>query len=296
MGSWKGFRLFEANEYNLAMTFDDTKSIPDYYNNPDYLKAQQYHDAGNLNARIEIHKRFSTGEKDWNDFIFKNLPLKSNAKSLALGCGNAAQWRHNQSRFPQDLRMVLSDLSFGMLNEPRRAFKEDLRFFICVMDAQAIAFKKDSFDFVTANHMLYHVPDISCVLSEVARVLNEEGLLMAATNGGHHMTELDQLLERFDPVYQGDHAMSGRFTLENGGAQLAEYFKEVRMIPYKSDLWVTDAALLCDYAWSTPIVKTLFNLEQKSALQAFFQERINTDGGIFIAKETGLFIASKPRK
>jgi len=272
-------------------------TVEEKYNDTTYLKEEQYHSAGNLNARIEIHKRFSTGKKDWNDFIFEHLPLaQSEIRGLALGCGNASQWRENKDRFPMDVRIILSELSFGMLCEPRLAFQDDPRFQICTMDAQYIAFKDAQFDFVTANHMLYHVPGIAKALSEVARVLKPGGMLMAATNGAHHMHALDHLLETFDPVYRGEHAMSSSFTLQNGAEQLEPYFEEVEMIPYQSDLWVTDGALLADYAWSTPKVQILFRPEQKESLKRFFEKRIDAHGGIYIRKETGLFIARKPRK
>ena len=283
--------------YNIGMKFGSNSLIENSYNNSAYLKEEQYHSAGNLNARIEIHKRFSTGKKAWNDFIFEHLPLtQPGIRGLALGCGNAMQWRENQARYPLDIRIVLSELSFGMLSEPRLTFQDDPRFQICTMDAQYIAFKDEQFDFVTANHMLYHVLGIAIALSEIARVLNPNGMLMAATNGAHHMHALDHLLETFDPVYQGEHTMSSSFTLQNGAGQLKHYFEEVEIIPYQSDLWVTDAVLLADYAWSTPRVQLLFRPEQKESLKRFFQEQIDAHGGIYIRKETGLFIARKPRK
>jgi ubiquinone/menaquinone biosynthesis C-methylase UbiE len=42
-------------------------------------------------------------------------------------------------------------------------------------DAQALPFRDASFDAVIANHMLYHVPDISRSLGEVRRVLKPSG-------------------------------------------------------------------------------------------------------------------------
>lgn len=278
------------------MTQKPHSNIDQFYNDPDYLVARQYETAENLNARIAIHKRFSTGEKPWHDFVFEYLPLSTASNGLALGCGNASQWRENQARFPKDFRMVLSDYSFGMLQEPRLAFQGDPRFLLCTMDAMHIAFQTGFFDFVTANHMLYHVPNVDQVLSEVARVLKPEGLLMAATNGEGHMADLDALLHLFDQRFEGEHAMSGVFNLQNGSAFLEKWFESVEVIRYPSDLLVTDAELLADYAYSTPKVKELFGPEQKNALVAFFQERINQNGAIFIAKETGIFIARKPRK
>ena len=266
------------------------------YNDPKYLSTRQYQTASNLNARIEVHKRFSTAEQPWHDFVFEHLPISPAGKGLALGCGNASQWQANQARFPQDLRMVLSDYSYGMLQEPHRVFKEDPRFLLCAMDAMHIAFESDHFDFVTANHMLYHVPDVNQTLSEVTRVLKPEGMLMAATNGERHMSDLDDLLHLFDPRFDGEHVMSGVFNLHNGKQSLEKWFDEIEIIPYKSDLLVNDAVLLADYAFSMPKVKELFEAEEKEALTAFFHERIEKDGAIFIAKETGLFIARKPRK
>lgn len=271
-------------------------NIEKNYNDPEYLSTKQYHSAGNLNARIEIHQRFSTAEQPWHDFVFEHLALTPTAEGLALGCGNASQWRANQMRFPEGVRLVLSEYSFGMMEEAILAFREDNRFGLCAMDAMHIAFEAKRFDFVTANHMLYHVPDVDLALSEVARVLKPEGMLMAATNGERHMAELDDLLNEFDPRFAGEHVMSGVFNLQNGRSYIEKWFDEVDTILYPSDLKVTDARLLVDYAYSMPKVKELFSEAQKEALQAFFQERIDKDGFIFIAKETGLFIARKPRK
>jgi len=40
---------------------------------PQYLKTEQYKDASNLNARIEIHRRFSTNTQGWFPWIFDML-------------------------------------------------------------------------------------------------------------------------------------------------------------------------------------------------------------------------------
>ncbi len=283
-------------DYNEWMTENTDKNTNQAYNDPNYLSTKQYQTAANLNARIEVHKRFSTAKQPWHDFVFEHLPLSSQCTGLALGCGNASQWQANQVRFPQDLRMFLSEYSYGMLQEPIKVFKDDPRFMLCAMDAMHIAFESNRFDFVTANHMLYHVPDVNQTLSEVVRVLKPEGMLMAATNGERHMADLDDLLHAFDPRFDGEHVMSGVFSLHNGKQSLEKWFDEIEVIPYQSDLQVTDAQLLAEYAFSMPKVKELFEAKQKEALAAFFHERILRDGAIFIAKETGLFIARKPRK
>ena len=259
----------------------------------EYLRQVQYRTADNLNARIQIHKRFSTSSQNWEDFIFGYLPDLRGKRLLALGCGNATQWRANRKQFAADARIVLTDLSEGMLAEARAELEGDQRFSLICMDASKLDFEDESFDFVTANHMLYHVPNIPQALAEVARVLKPDGGMMAATNGENYMTDLDELLTEFIPAYGGLHTMSLRFNLENGKEQLCQWFGQVERHDYVGDLWVTEAQPLVDYAYSTPRVQQLIPPDQREALQMFFQARIDRDGGIRIRKETGLFLASK---
>jgi ubiquinone/menaquinone biosynthesis C-methylase UbiE len=262
----------------------------------DYLRQVQYQSAENLNARIQLHKRFTTGTQKWEDFVFEHLPNLSGKRLLALGCGNAVQWRANQHRFAPDAAIVLTDLSEGMLAEARADLKENTRFTLRCMDAAKLEFEDQSFDFVTANHMLYHVPDIAQTLAEVTRVLKPEGAMMAATNGANYMVDLDLLLTEFWPEYGGLHTMSLKFNLLNGAEQLQPWFGQVEKRLYSGDLWVTEAQPLVDYAFSLPRVQNLIPLEQKEAMCEFFQARIDQSGGILICKETGLFLASQPKK
>src|SRR5664279_3735129 len=81
-----------------------------------YLKTEQYKDASNLNARIEIHKRFSTNPRGWNAWVFDTLEtLPAQARVLELGCGPAYLWAANAGRIPAGWDITLSDLSGGRL-------------------------------------------------------------------------------------------------------------------------------------------------------------------------------------
>ncbi len=271
-------------------------SSDSYNTDQDYLRQVQYRTAHNLNARIEIHKRFTTGTQTWEDFIFEHLPDLSGKRLLALGCGNATQWRINQDRFALDATIVLTDLSEGMLAEARADLKENARFTLRCMDASRLDFEDESFDFVTANHMLYHVPDIAQTLAEVTRVLKPDGAMMAATNGDNYMIDLDVLLTEFWPAYGGLHTMSLKFNLLNGAEQLSQWFGLVEKRLYLGDLWVTESQPLVDYVYSTPRVQQLIPLDQKELMREFFQARIDKSGGILIRKETGLFLASQPKR
>ena len=267
---------------------------PNPFSDREYLRREQYSDATNLNARILIHQLFSTGNQSWNDFIFEHLPPQPGIKILALGCGNAMQWRVNQHRFPLSDQIFLTDISYGMVAEAQNALINNPRFFVSCQDSLDLAFSEGNFNFITANHMLYHVASVGKVLSRAARLLKPEGGFMAATNGPGHMRELDALLSEFDARFVGHGAVNAPFNLENGAWQLSPYFDKIERVDYPSDLWITTSSLLSAYAFSMPAVRLTLPAERETELVSFLQLRIEQDGGILIHKETGIFLAGEP--
>ncbi|MEL7645549.1 MAG: class I SAM-dependent methyltransferase [Anaerolineaceae bacterium] len=265
-------------------------------NDPRYLKKFQYRDPTNLNSRITIHTLYSITKQTWADFVFEQLQPSAGERILELGCGHAAQWQTNLERLPPGARLTLSDLSTGMVKEARHALAAVGRATFLNQEAQTLAFSEQIFDVVITNHMLYHVPSPTRAIQEAARVLKPGGRLIAATNGAGHMAELDFLLHEFEPRFEAETAMSRPFSLENGREQIEAYFGSVELIPYASDLWVTDAEPLADYVFSTPTGQIWFCKDQIGDMSAFFQRRIDRDGGIFIHKSTGIFRANQPRK
>jgi len=266
------------------------------FTDPQYLKTDQYKDSSNLDARVVIHQRFSTNSYGWMNWVFDHLlVLPADAKILELGCGPGYLWKENAARIPSTWDITLSDLSAGMVDSAWRnlvvtgrtyKFKE--------IDAQSIPYPDGTFNLVIANHMLYHVASRDLAIANISRVLCSGGRLVCATNGPGHMRDLDELLAEFEPAYRGMHAMSSSFNLENGEEQLRPHFALVELVMYPSDLWVTDAAMLAAYAYSTPLVKATISRARQQDMMDFFQQRIAQDGGIAIRKQTGLFLASKP--
>ena len=48
----------------------------------------QYQDASNISARINLHSLYSQNPQGWFPWIYEQLDLKSNMKVLELGCGD----------------------------------------------------------------------------------------------------------------------------------------------------------------------------------------------------------------
>lgn len=262
-------------------------------NSEDDLRQHQYRDASNLKARIRLHKLFTIAAESWEDFMLSNLHLLSEETVLELGCGNASQTRHNRYAYPTSLHYFLSDFSFGMMQEAILEMQDDARFTFSVQDAQALAFPDSSFDCVTANHMLYHVPDIQIALLEVYRLLKPGGRLIAATNGQDHMWDLDQLLQSVLPGNTPWHSFHSRFTLESGASLITSVFGNCRKILYPSELWVTEAKPLADYVISLAGIDDNPTHMTSEELTRNFQRLIDLQGGIRIRKSSGLLLTIK---
>ena len=258
-----------------------------------YLKTDQYKDATNLDARVEIHKRFSTNPYGWMNWVFDRLlKLPDDAKILELGSGPGYLWHENVNRIPAGWRITLSDLSPGMLDSAWRNLVVTGRAFqFREMDAQSIPFEDETFDTVIANHMLYHVPDRVKAITELKRVLKPGGRLIATTVGESHMKET---MDWFRRVHVSNvwESFANPFTLENGWEQLRPFFANITLSHYEDNLHVTEVEPLMNYIRSGLKVRELSETELTD-LQQDLEKELQEKGKILITKHSGLFEAIK---
>lgn len=250
---------------------------------------QQYRDASNLNARIELHKRFSRNAYGWHPWVFDQLAVPAGGTILELGCGQADLWVANLHRIPEEWWIALSDFSVGMIHEAKRNVGSSKRFRPIVMDAQAIAFQDECFDAVIANHMLYHVPALTDALSEIRRVLRPEGHLYAATGGRADLKEIDELIARIDPTFRS--IIRGEsFRVENGVALLRPWFSKIELHRYEDALVITEAEPLIAYILS---MQRSLSVERVSELRKVVEHELALSGSIQVTKAVGMFVATR---
>jgi ubiquinone/menaquinone biosynthesis C-methylase UbiE len=253
-----------------------------------YLRSEQYRDDVKLSARIQLHQRFSTNRASWQRWLFDQLAAPDDADMLELGCGRGDLWRENRDRLRPTWRLVLTDLSEGMLDAARQRLAElTPRPDFCIADAQALPFEDAAFDIVIANHMLYHVPDRPRAFREIARVLRPGGHFHAATNGWGHLHELMALIERHAPELGTAPERIG-FSLDNGARQLRPWFAQVNISEFDDALEITEAEPAAAYALSTKASAVLVS-ERLQALYDDVAERILADGAFHVTKRAGLF-------
>ncbi len=258
-----------------------------------YLLDDQYKNAENLNARIQLHARFSTNSYDWQRWVFDQINTGPKSRVLEIGCGPARLWLNNFDRIPQNWQITVADFSPGMLQEAQHNLQIVRHTFTFQQfDVQSIPFKNKSFDIVIANHMLYHVPDRDKALAEIQRVLASKGRFYAATNGQGHMREIGDLIRRVEPEYAVDKIDRNSFNLEHGYEELKRWFSHVTMRVINDGLIVTETEPLVEYILSGP-VRALLVGEKLQRLRESIDREIKANGSIYITKSTGIFEAMK---
>jgi ubiquinone/menaquinone biosynthesis C-methylase UbiE len=266
---------------------------------------RQYRDPANLTARATLHERYSTNPTGLHRWLVSQMGAPPRARILELGCGFGSLWVKNLDRLSPGWAMVLTDASPGMVNEAllRLAAGRD-QFTFAVVDAQALPFAAGSFEAVLAHFMLYHVPDRARAFGEVARVLRPDGVLYAATNGRQHMREATTFAVRAGLLDQDtlDTGDAVEFSLENGAAQLKPWFADIEMRRYEDALLVTEAEPLLAYILSGWDVQAeLDGLGSEEAeqrvdeLRALLEAELAAHGQIRVSKDSGLFVARRPR-
>jgi SAM-dependent methyltransferase len=252
-----------------------------------YLVSQQYSDASHLAARGTLYERFSVNPYGWFAWLFDHFRFPIESRILEVGCGTSLLWLKNLERIPASWEVTLSDLSDGMLREARRMLEGTSHpFSFAVVDAQAIPYHDGSFDAVVANFMLFHVPDRSKAIREIRRVLRPGGHLYAATGGVANLRELTA----FKPDRDDDFGRELRFSLENGGDQLAAWFAHVECHRYDDALVVTEAEPLIAHIASKYISSPLDD-EARAGLVQRVHEALAANGAIRLTKDHGLFDA-----
>jgi len=266
------------------------------FSNSEHLKTQQYNSADKLSARIRLHQNYSTTDESpisgTFDLMLEYLP--ENAKLLELGTGRGDLWKENASRIPEGWDMTLTDLSAGMIAD-QKAYLGDLARVMDyeVVNAVDIPYADNSFDAVVANYMLYHVPDRAKAIAEIRRVLKPDGTLFATTNGENHMKELHVIADQVEDVSQVTKTwLADTFSLQNSMAQLMRQFSDIHMIRFNNNLWIPEAQPILDYIESMMSINGEAIIREKGAsIRNNLNQMIADKGGIFIEKETGIFIA-----
>lgn len=262
---------------------------------PDHV-AEQYRDSVRFDTRVRIYELYDTSPESWTSWLFARLGLRPGERVLELGCGTGNLWRENAERVPERTRLVLSDLSPGMLAQARErlvGLSPKLEFHLA--DAQSLPFEDASFDVLLASHMLHHVPDRASALRELRRVLRHGGRAIVGTNHWTHLLELRELLTRFglEGALLPPSRDPGGFDLENAALEMSRVLEVVGVERRSSALEIRDSEPLVAYVRSMATGASADGAKLE-ALRRHAEQQIALTGAFHVGIEAGVVQARKP--
>jgi ubiquinone/menaquinone biosynthesis C-methylase UbiE len=267
---------------------------------PTYLR-QQYGTSEHLQARIDVHERYSERRIDFYGIVLGHLALVPGLTVLDVGCGAGS---YHPKLAARGVNAVGLDMSFGMVRECRRQ-AADQRLLVSLLqaDAQVLPFPDATFDRAMANHMLYHVPNIRAALREIRRVVKPGGRVVLTTNASDHMHRLRGLHREAALAlgYTPSTPSSARFSLDHLRL-VRSVFPDARveMIPNAFLFPPSEAATAALQHYASGPIDTLVDRppdnSHRPKLLAMVREKIQViverEGAFRVQKDAGCFVAT----
>lgn len=252
---------------------------------------EQYRTSKNLDVRIQLHEKYSHNKFGWFNWLYSQLDFFHANRILEIGCGDGKLWENKTLDF-RNREVFLSDASSGMIEEVKKKLGDDFSFMI--FDCEQIPFKKNYFDIVIANHVLFYLKDLNLGLKEIERVLVDDGSFYCSTYGKNHMKEITELVKEFDSrIVLSRNCLYDQFGIENGKDILSSYFENVDLVMYDDYLEVDDSEPLIDYIMSCHGNQNEILKNQLHQFKLFLDQKIMEKGHIRITKQAGLFKCKK---
>lgn len=255
---------------------------------------EQYKNDKNLNLRSNLHS-YNINKIDWDKWCFNNMEFPSEGKVLELGCGTGKFWVKNKDYIKQGLDICVSDFSKSMLKIAEENLKEvNHDFTFKDINAECIPFDDCTFDVVIAQHMIYFVPDIDKALKEIKRVLAPGGKFYVTANSKISMSELNELVEKFDAGSGlNSNGYSTRFELENGEEILERYFRKIDVDILNGRIIVDEPEPVVSYKASTIQGSRVLVGEKKKEFKNYLKKYIKDNNNISITTKTCIFKCEK---
>ena len=267
----------------------------------EHLTRQAYATDEALSVRIRTHTQYTQPRIDFPAWVLDHHTWRGDETVLDIGCGAGLYVEPVRARLTARGRLLAADLSLGMLRDLRA--KQSLAGVVLInADAMALPFADACCDVVLANHVLFHVPDITRALLEIRRVLRPGGRLLATTNARDSMDvlrhEATAACRALGSAYVFPPSpVAGRFDLENGAAILAPVFPDVACYQHANALVFPDAEPAVAFASSWQSLEQGDDLPDWGALMAQLRRQIEAkiaaEGAYRVPKTTGVFVASR---
>jgi ubiquinone/menaquinone biosynthesis C-methylase UbiE len=255
---------------------------------------EQYASSKNLEARMSIYQ-YSVDTKSFSKWLTEQITPENHVKILELGCGTGSLWKDLKDSF-QGCEIILSDFSEGMLEKAKEHLGENT-FDYETIDFHHIPYPDKTFDIVISNHNLYLAADLNKVLSEISRVINDEGVFYSTTHSVENMASLRELIGISDDTIWPNSVVTSAFGAETGIAILSQYFQYIEQRFHQNELRITDLAPIINYFMSVRDER-IHQIVKQSAdqIQDKFESERRQHGCYKVQTRGCLFICRKQRQ
>jgi len=253
----------------------------------------------NLRIRQETHDNYTIPQRNFVEWSLNCVDWRGDEQVLDIGAGPGNYYLKLKELQPTVSYYGIDLIPAMIQNHPDQNG-------LSIADASTLPYPSNTFDVVMANHMLYHVPDVDGVLSEVKRILKPNGIFIATTNSVQTMPELQVLMRRAIVLLTKQGATQVRapslpsdsFALENGTRLLAKHFFSVIRYDMPSALVFPQVEPAMRYLESTRDLrdKQLPDDVVWEDVMMIMRQQINQLikhlGELAISKQSGLLLAS----
>ena len=249
---------------------------------------------------------FRSGRR-FEDWALALVPLRADATVLDAGCGwGRFTWPLIERHALASANIFCSDSSLGMLQTTaQEAVQRHYQPRFVVADIQTLPLPANQYDGAMANHVLYHLPAMSAGIGELARVIKEDGWLLATTNSDDvsvpvldfHYAALDRL--GIDYEYEAH----SPFSMENGKQPLGRWFRKVERFYFEDETRYDSAdEFLSSYKtigrYRNVLARTDVSKEAKRRLPALVRQQaeqtIREHGLLRSPVRMGAFVCREP--
>ena len=103
-------------EMSGAIDWNDILNLI-HITNMEHAVVEQYKTSVNINARIELHQRFSHNPVPWFSWIAGQIPFEQMERILEVGCGNGQLWQQVEPEVLVKKDIHVTDISSGMVED-----------------------------------------------------------------------------------------------------------------------------------------------------------------------------------
>ena len=208
----------------------------------------EYESERALLERVLAHRELVEGPDD--EAVVRAMILAACPRRLlevGSGLGDLCAWVKAQL----EVEVVAVDASPRMVELATAAGVTGV-----LADMRQLPFPSDSFGCAVANFVLYHVEDSATAISELARVLEPDGILIASTLSDDTKARQQAWADLFDEQPQPDPPPLS-FSRENGRDLLLRQFGQVEQIDCDAELVFPNRERLVRYVDAVPRMKGL---------------------------------------